>query len=575
MTERLATAAPETTQVLPARLEPDAIGAAQDTIIGMANSAPTVAIGLSLAGLAAAAAYGSGPVIILCGIPMLVIANAYRRLNLWSANCGASFEWVGRAIDPYLGFLTGWLMIAASLIAAVAGVVVLAPSVLAIVGDSALSTWPNIFISTAVIVVLMVIAVAGIRLTARTQVAMGVIEYVILIGFSIWGLVVALGHHPGTFPITREWASLSGIGGHGSLAAGLLIAVFMLAGWDATVYVNEEVKHRRHNPGRAAVIAVGLLIVIYTFSQVGLQGVVSPAKLQANSSSVLVYVAQALGGGAGAKVMALALALSVIASTGVSIVILARMIYGMASHRVLPSILGNVSPRFATPAIASVVVGVILVAVTWVYLLSGSIATAFTQLIDVTGVLYASFYILTASGRGRRGAARGGLVDAPADSDVVGGRRVRRDRFPGLPADVPPRVEQARRRALASLRHVRCRRRPGPVRRRLPGPRRGDLPDVPVRRGRGHGDHDSGQPAPRGAAAVGEPDAHVLGRAPDAAVGRVGAVAAGNRQGLAPARSLAGALGGRAFPAGCRSGRGPVPASAPRGGYRWPASGAY
>ena len=60
MTERFMTAAPETAKVLPARLEPDAIGAAQDTIIGMANSAPTVAIGLSLAGLAAAAAYGSG-----------------------------------------------------------------------------------------------------------------------------------------------------------------------------------------------------------------------------------------------------------------------------------------------------------------------------------------------------------------------------------------------------------------------------------------------------------------------------------------------------------------------------------
>ena len=74
------------------------------------------------------------------------------------------------------------------------------------------------------------IAVAGIRLTARTQVAMGVIEYVILIGFSVWGLVMVLRHHPGTFPITREWFSLGGIGGHGSLAPGLLIAVFMLAG---------------------------------------------------------------------------------------------------------------------------------------------------------------------------------------------------------------------------------------------------------------------------------------------------------------------------------------------------------
>src|SRR5260370_40288181 len=132
MTERIMTAAPETTQVLPARLEPDAIGAAQDTIIGMANSAPTVAIGLSLAGLAAAAAYGSGPVIILCGIPMLIIANAYRRLNLWSANCRASFEWVRPAVDPCLAFISAALVIAGSLFGAIAGVVVLAPSVLAI-----------------------------------------------------------------------------------------------------------------------------------------------------------------------------------------------------------------------------------------------------------------------------------------------------------------------------------------------------------------------------------------------------------------------------------------------------------
>ncbi len=41
------------------------------------------------------------------GIPMLVIANAYRRLNMWNVNCGASFEWAGRSINPYLGFMTG------------------------------------------------------------------------------------------------------------------------------------------------------------------------------------------------------------------------------------------------------------------------------------------------------------------------------------------------------------------------------------------------------------------------------------------------------------------------------------
>jgi amino acid transporter len=379
----------------PARLEPDAIGAAQDTIIGMANSAPTVSTALTLASLTAAAAYAVGPVIILTAIPMLIIANAYRRLNLWNANCGASFEWVGRAINPYLGFITGWLMIAGSLVGAVSGVVILSPSVLAVFNVSANSTWPNILISTAVILVMLVIAVVGIKITARTQVSMAVIEYTILLGFAITGFVLVLSHHHGTFPITRGWLSPAGIGGKGSLASGFLIAVFMYTGWDATVYVNEEVKHRRRNPGRAAVFAVGLLAIIYTVSEMGLAGTVSPAKLQANAADALVYIAQTLGGGWWAKVMALSLALSVIASTGVAVVIIARMIYGMASHRVLPPVLGNVNRRFATPAVASIVVGVILIAATWVYLLSTSIANVFSDVIDVTGLLYAGFYVLT------------------------------------------------------------------------------------------------------------------------------------------------------------------------------------
>jgi hypothetical protein len=43
-----------------AKLEPDAIGVAQDTVIGMASSAPAASVGLTLAALAAATAYGSG-----------------------------------------------------------------------------------------------------------------------------------------------------------------------------------------------------------------------------------------------------------------------------------------------------------------------------------------------------------------------------------------------------------------------------------------------------------------------------------------------------------------------------------
>ena len=381
-----------------ARLEPDAIGVAQDTVIGMASSAPAATVGLSLAALAVATAYGSGPILILTAIPMLIIANSYRRLNLWNANCGASFEWVGRAINPYLGFLTGWLMVAAYIIGTVAEVLLLGPSVLAVFGSASTNTTAYVLIGAIMGLIMLVIAVVGIRMTARVQVGMAVVEYAILIGLAIAGLLYVASDHPGVVRITSEWLSPSGIGGHGSAVAGFLVAVFVYGGWDGTLYVNEEVKHRRVNPGRAAMWAVGLLAVIYTLAQVGFQGVLSPAKLAAASENgtALVAVADALGGGFWAKVMALSIALSVIATTGTGIVLSSRLIYGMASYRVLPQFLANVSRRFATPVAASIIVGLLIIGLSSIYFLVTSVQNAFTDVIDVTGLLFSIFYILTA-----------------------------------------------------------------------------------------------------------------------------------------------------------------------------------
>jgi amino acid transporter len=386
----------------PARLEPDAIGVAQDTIIGMATSAPAAVVGITLASLAAAgtgANYGGGVSLLICAVPMLIIAYAYHRLNTWNANSGASFEWVGRAINPYLGFLTGWLMIVGYVLGTLSGVEVLGPSVLTIFGVNPSGTsgsWANVGIATGVGLVMIVIAVIGIKVTARVQVVMAAVEYAILVGMSIWGLVFVLGHHAGTVPVSSGWFSPTGIGGKGSLVGGFLIAVFAFSGWDGTVYVNEEVKHRRVNPGRAAILAVIFLTVIYVLAQFGLQGVVSASNLQNNASSALVYVAGALGGSGWAKVMALALALSVVATVGSGIVVGARIIYGMAGYRALPAFLANVPRRFATPAAASIVFGVIVTGLAWVYLLATSVVNAFTYVVNLTGILFALFYILTA-----------------------------------------------------------------------------------------------------------------------------------------------------------------------------------
>ncbi len=396
MTDQYAATVAGTAPAPRARLEPNAIGVAQDTVIGMASSAPAATVGLSLAALAAATAYASGPILILTAIPMLIIANAYRRLNMWNANCGASFEWVGRAISPYLGFLTGWLMVAAYIIGTVAEVLLLGPSALAVFGSGSTDTGAYIAIGVAVGVVMLIIAVAGIRITARAQVSMALVEYLILIGLAIAGLVWVAGHHAGSVPLSTGWLSLSGRGGQGSAVAGFLIAVFIYGGWDGTLYVNEEVRHRRTNPGRAAILAVALLAIIYTLAQAGLQGVVPPGQLQAHSATALVYIAQVLGGSGWAKAMALSIALSVIATTGTGIVLSARIIYGMASYRALPEFLANVSRRFATPVAASIIAGLLIIGLSVVYYLATPVQNAFFDVIDVTGLLFSVFYILTA-----------------------------------------------------------------------------------------------------------------------------------------------------------------------------------
>jgi amino acid transporter len=159
------------------------------------------------------------------------------------------------------------------------------------------------------------------------------------------------------------------------------------------------VKHRRVNPGRAAMLAVCIAAILFVLAQLGLQGVASYKNLDnpKNSSSPLVYLGNLLTGtGRGGEVLAFALALSVIAATGVGIVLSARIAYGIASHRALPGSLANVSPRFRTPALATIVASLILLVLGWVYLLTTSVQTTFSYVLNNTGILYATFYCVTA-----------------------------------------------------------------------------------------------------------------------------------------------------------------------------------
>jgi hypothetical protein len=63
------------------RLARNALGLAGNIGIALGSSASTASVALTLAAIVAASSFASPIAILICGLPMLAIAAAFRRLN--------------------------------------------------------------------------------------------------------------------------------------------------------------------------------------------------------------------------------------------------------------------------------------------------------------------------------------------------------------------------------------------------------------------------------------------------------------------------------------------------------------
>jgi amino acid transporter len=244
---------------------------------------------------------------------------------------------------------------------------------------------------------LTTIAAIGIKATARFQLAIASVEYLTLLVFSgiaFWAVFIQ--HRAGTVHPSLSWLHVSGVGGKGSLAGAMLIAIFLFTGWDATIYINEETIQKRIKPGKAAIISVALLGPVFAWLFVSFQGVVPPGQLQAHGTDALPYIAQVLVGNGWAKFMVLAVVLSVLGTTQATIVSTSRVTYSMGTDRLLPSKFAKVHPRYRTPMFATVFWGFMMVAVADLYVVSSSLANAFNDVVNAEAIAFTIFYIFTA-----------------------------------------------------------------------------------------------------------------------------------------------------------------------------------
>jgi amino acid transporter len=385
----------ETAQHGTPTLEKDAIGLGRSTIFAMAGAAPGQTVAITLALLVSASAYGTILPVLITTAGLLCIALSFHRLNMWRQNAGATYEWVSRAFNPYVGFLVGWLMLVAFTLFVLIDVITIGPSVLALLGLSPSSRFGGAIAIVLIGSFLTLTAVRGIRLSARLQVAVALLEYTIITVFVIWAFIaVFIVHSAGTLHPEVGWLTFHGTGA-GVFGATMIIAVASLSGWDGGIYLNEETAAPEKNPGKGAVLGVALTGLLFVVMYATFQGVGSSAQLQSHSANALAWVGQRLAGTAGDRILSFAVVISVLATTQVAIIGTARVAYSMARDKVLPRRLGVISERYRTPAFATLLLGGSMIVLGVIDVFATSVASAMAVIINSSGVLYSIFYAVT------------------------------------------------------------------------------------------------------------------------------------------------------------------------------------
>jgi amino acid transporter len=394
------------------------VGLGDAIVLGLSSSGPAQTLAVSLAGLVAASGYGGPVPILICLIPMLGIAIAYQRLNRWDQSAGATYTWVARVFNPYLGFLSGWMILLYYTLGTTTLTIPAGVYTLDLIAPSLVDRHWAVFVAGAGWNVLItVFAVTGLKLVVRFEWAIVLFQYAVLLIVAVVALH-ALAHGLTAVHFSWAWFSLSGMGGARGLMGGMLIACFMYSGWDAAIYVNEETRDRANNPGRAAIASVAMLAVIYSLATLSFQAVLPPDELQAHAGDALAAVSEGLLHGPWGALMALVVLLGTLATLQAAVVSAARMGLAMSRDRVMPAFFGRLRAGGSTPWAATLTMSAVNMVLLALALATTTTGAALTNAASSLGVISIVFYGITAAAALRQ---RRDVPDASRADLILGG----------------------------------------------------------------------------------------------------------------------------------------------------------
>jgi len=349
-----------------------AVGVLGLIVIGISTIAPAYTLTAAL-GPTVAEVGTHLPAIFLAGfIPMLLVALGYRELNTRMPDAGTTFTWSTRAFGPWMGWMGGWGLIAATVIV-LSNLAAVATDFLFImlsqifnnpeIAELTRNLWINIPVTLVFLALAVWISYRGVQTAMVVQYVLVAFQILVLVWFSIAGFVhLGNGTAFDATPPSLEWFNPFGVGDITTFTAGVSLSIFIFWGWDVTLTMNEETKDPSKTPGRGATLTVLIIIVLYmlialsviAFAGVGTEGL--GAGNPDNQESIFAVLAGPVMGPF-AILMSIAILTSSASSLQSTMVGPARTLLSMGFFKALPDAFGRISPRFKSPTVATVASG--------------------------------------------------------------------------------------------------------------------------------------------------------------------------------------------------------------------------
>jgi basic amino acid/polyamine antiporter, APA family len=290
------------------------------------------------------------------GVLSLLGALTYAELAAANPEAGGLYCYIRDGFGRLAAFLYGWclfLVIASATIAALAHaftnylreVIPLSPA------------------ASSMVLVLMIgtitlINVWGTRKSANLQNDTTLIKGGIVVVLGVVFLVLGLlkGHHTEEI-VSAMSGSLSGFGLITAFGFGMITVLWSYEGWQFGTYSAGEVIDPQKSFPRAFLYGSVALMGLYLFAVISYLVALGPSAAAATDTIAAAAATQVLGNWAG-KLVALTILISTFSATNSVMLTAPRVFFAMANDDLFFKKLGEVHPRFGTPAAAVLALGI-------------------------------------------------------------------------------------------------------------------------------------------------------------------------------------------------------------------------